>query len=229
MNPKFDLLSIGDSSMDVFITPTESEALCILDDKECLICFSYGDKIPVKNIDFSVGGNAANLAVGAVRLGLKTGLALTLGDDFIGREIVEKLKKEVQELKTAKRQEIALRLQDAKALGDLSENAEYLEAKEAQAFNESKIIELEEVIRNTVLIEKNHKKNIVQIGSTIEVKSKNGQERFVIVGSEEADPLEGKISNESPLGKSFLDHKAGDQIEVQTPGGAVKYEIVKIG
>ena len=94
MNPKFELLSIGDSSMDVFITPTESEALCILDDKECLICFSYGDKIPVKNIDFSVGGNAANLAVGAVRLGLKTGLALTLGDDFTGREIVEKLKKE---------------------------------------------------------------------------------------------------------------------------------------
>lgn len=149
--------------------------------------------------------------------------------EFISEEGLEKLKKEVQELKTAKRQEIAQRLQDAKALGDLSENAEYLEAKEAQAFNESKIIELEEVIRNTVLIEKNHKKNIVQIGSTIEVKSKNGQEKFVIVGSEEADPLEGKISNESPLGKSFLDHKVGDQIEVQTPGGAAKYEIVKIG
>ena len=94
MNPKFELLSIGDSSMDVFITPTESETLCILDDKECLICFSYGDKIPVKNIDFSVGGNAANLAVGAVRLGLTTGLVLTLGDDIVGKQIVEKLKKE---------------------------------------------------------------------------------------------------------------------------------------
>ena len=94
MNGKFDLLSIGDSSMDVFITPTESETLCILNDKECLICFSYGDKIPVKNIDFSVGGNAANLAVGAERLGLKTGLVLTLGDDLVGKQIVEKLQKE---------------------------------------------------------------------------------------------------------------------------------------
>lgn len=98
MNPKFDLLSIGDSSMDVFITPTESETLCILDNKECLICFSYGDKIPVKNIDFSVGGNAANLAVGAVRLGLNAGLVLTLGDDIVGKQIVEKLQKEGVEM-----------------------------------------------------------------------------------------------------------------------------------
>lgn len=93
MSPEseYDLLSIGDSSIDVFITPTESETLCRLDNKECLICFSYGDKIPVKNIDYSVGGNAANLAVGSVRLGLKTGLVLTLGDDSTGKQIVEKL------------------------------------------------------------------------------------------------------------------------------------------
>lgn len=94
----YDLLSIGDSSMDVFITPTESETLCILDDKECLICFSYGDKIPVKNIDFSVGGNAANLAVGTERLGVNTGLVLTLGDDIVGKQIVEKLQKEGVEM-----------------------------------------------------------------------------------------------------------------------------------
>jgi sugar/nucleoside kinase (ribokinase family) len=98
MNENYDLLSIGDSSMDVFITPTESETLCMLDDKECLICFTYGDKIPVKNVDFSVGGNAANLAVGAVRLGLKTGLVLTLGDDITGKEILEKLKNEGVEM-----------------------------------------------------------------------------------------------------------------------------------
>ena len=94
MNEKLDLMSIGDSSMDVFITPTESEALCRLDDRDSLICFSYGDKIPVKDLDYSVGGNAANLAVGSSRMGLKTGLVLTLGDDNIGQQIVEKLKKE---------------------------------------------------------------------------------------------------------------------------------------
>lgn len=94
MNSQFDLLSIGDASMDVFMTPTETEALCQLDDKDCLICFSYGDKIPVKNLEFSVGGNAANNAVGTVRLGVKTTIVLTLGDDSIGSLIVEGLKKE---------------------------------------------------------------------------------------------------------------------------------------
>lgn len=89
-----DLLSIGDASVDVFINPTESDTLCMLDTKECLICFSYGDKIPVKGLDFSVGGNAANNAVGATRLGLRAGLVLTLGDDSIGNQIVGKLKKE---------------------------------------------------------------------------------------------------------------------------------------
>jgi len=98
MNENYDLLSIGDSSMDVFITPTESETLCMLDDKECLICFSYGDKIPVKNLEFSVGGNAANLAVGATRLKLNVGLVLTLGDDIVGKQIVEKLQIEGVEM-----------------------------------------------------------------------------------------------------------------------------------
>ena len=89
-----DLLSIGDASIDVFMTPTESETLCQIDTKECFIAFSYGDKIPVKNLEFSVGGNAANNAVGTTRLGVKTGLVLTLGDDSIGNMIVEKLKAE---------------------------------------------------------------------------------------------------------------------------------------
>ena len=97
MNEGFDLISIGDSSLDVFMTPTESEALCMLDDKDSLICFSYGDKIPVKNLDYSVGGNAANLAVGLVRLGLRTSLVLSLGDDSIGVQIFEKLKKRINE------------------------------------------------------------------------------------------------------------------------------------
>lgn len=89
-----DLLSVGDASIDVFLTPTESETLCRIDTKECFIAFSYGDKIPVKNLEFSVGGNAANNAVGVTRLGLKAGIVLTLGDDNVGNLIVEKLSQE---------------------------------------------------------------------------------------------------------------------------------------
>jgi len=89
-----DLLSIGDASIDVFMTPTESETLCKIDTKECFIAFSYGDKIPVKNLEFSVGGNAANNVVGVRRLGVNSAIVLTLGDDNIGNLIVDKLKKE---------------------------------------------------------------------------------------------------------------------------------------
>jgi sugar/nucleoside kinase (ribokinase family) len=91
---KLDLLSVGDVTMDVFMTPTESEALCHLDDKDALICFSYGEKIPVKTIEQFVGGNAANNAVGTTRLGIRTGLVSTLGGDSIGNQIVEKLERE---------------------------------------------------------------------------------------------------------------------------------------
>ncbi|HLE49001.1 MAG TPA: carbohydrate kinase family protein [Patescibacteria group bacterium] len=89
-----DLLSIGDSSLDAFIFPTESESLCQLNDKECYICFSYGDKIPVKDLEFSVGGNAANNSVGSSRLGVKSAAVLTLGGDEIGNQIVEALAKD---------------------------------------------------------------------------------------------------------------------------------------
>ena len=88
------LLSVGDSSIDHFITPIESDTQCRVDTKECLICFTYGDKIPVTNFDVVVGGNAANNAVGTTRLGVKTGILITLGDDSAGNDIVENLKKE---------------------------------------------------------------------------------------------------------------------------------------
>mgnify|MGYP001578781327 FL=1 len=148
---------------------------------------------------------------------------------YLSPEGIESIKKELQELKTKKRQEIAQRLQEAKELGDLSENAEYFEAKEAQSLNEVQIAELEGLLKNTVIIETPSEENIVRIGSTIEVKSNaNGVERFSIVGSEEAKPQEGKISNESPLGRSFLNQKIGDEVEVKTPGGTMKYKITKI-
>lgn len=94
----FDLLSIGDASIDTFMTPLESETLCSIDKKECLIAFNYGDKIPVKNLEFTVGGNAANNSVGARRLGVNTGIVLTLGDDNVGNMIVDKLRSEEVDL-----------------------------------------------------------------------------------------------------------------------------------
>ena len=89
-----DLLSIGDANLDAFVVPSESESLCDIDTKKCLIAFSYGDKIPVKNLEFAVGGNAANNAVGTKRLGVNSGAILTLGDDSTGTQIIEKLKSE---------------------------------------------------------------------------------------------------------------------------------------
>ncbi|KKR71279.1 MAG: hypothetical protein UU12_C0004G0026 [Candidatus Woesebacteria bacterium GW2011_GWA2_40_7b] len=90
----FDLLSIGDASIDTFFTPLESETLCTIDKKECLIAFKYGDKIPVKNLEFSIGGNAANNSVGTRRLGINTAIVLTLGQDSVGEMIVSRFKEE---------------------------------------------------------------------------------------------------------------------------------------
>lgn len=88
-----DLISIGDASLDVFLDPSSSESLCQLDNKESHICFTYGEKIPVKSLEFSVGGNAANNAVGSKRLGVNAAVVLTLGSDSVGNMILEKLKK----------------------------------------------------------------------------------------------------------------------------------------
>ena len=148
--------------------------------------------------------------------------------EYISAEGLERLKRELEELKTVRRLEIAERLEAAKALGDLSENAEYQEAKEAQSLNEAKIQELEEMLRNIVVIQKPTNASSVQIGSTITVDSSHGNETFTIVGSEEADPTQGRISNESPMGKSFLGCQLGDTVEIKIPGGSETYKIKKI-
>lgn len=147
---------------------------------------------------------------------------------YLSEEGYEQKQKELEELKTHMRREISARIEEAKKLGDLSENSEYMEAKEAQEFNERKIAELEALFRNVVLISKHRKKGIVQIGSAITVKTGGKKMNFTIVGSEEADPMTGKISNVSPIGSAFLNKKPGDAVSVQTPGGIVKYEIVEI-
>ncbi len=147
---------------------------------------------------------------------------------YLSREGIEALKNELNELKTKKRQAIAKRLQEAKDLGDLSENAEYFEAKEAQSFNENRISELVDLLKNAVVIEASNEESSVRIGLTIELKSNYGVEKFSIVGSAEAKPQEGKISNESPLGKILLGRKIGDEVEMKGPNGVTKYKIIKI-
>ena len=146
---------------------------------------------------------------------------------YLSEEGIAQHKLELEELRS-KRQEIAKRLEEAKALGDLSENQEYISAREAQAFNEGKILELEQLLRDAVMIDKNHRSGIVHIGSTVEARANGKSQSFTIVGSEEANPAAGKISNESPLGKAFLGHKADDKIKVETPNGEVVYTIVGV-
>lgn len=148
--------------------------------------------------------------------------------EYLSEKGLEKLKQHLHELKTSKRMDIAARLEHAKSLGDLSENAEYQEAKEEQSLLETEIAKLEETIRDAVLIKKNHRTDAVEIGATVSVRSERGDETFTIVGSEEANPKEGKISNESPLGRAFLGKKNGSTVEVKTPGGTSIYEIVEI-
>lgn len=147
--------------------------------------------------------------------------------NYLSDEGLEKVKKELQELKGAGRKEIAQRLEDAKALGDLSENSEYQEAREAQELLEQKIMELEDTLRDAVLITKGDTDE-VRIGSTVVVSGSSGKESYTIVGSEEARPSENKISNESPLGKAFLGRKAGESVEVRAPMGVIQYIVVEI-
>jgi len=139
------------------------------------------------------------------------------------------LQKELELLKTVERQKVAQRIQTAKELGDLSENAEYSEAKEQQALNENRVAEIEDIIKNSEVIDSSKaRQGKITIGSTITVNNGKQDRVLVIVGSNEADPMSGKISNESPLAISFLGHKVGEQVAVETPKGMIEYEILDV-
>lgn len=146
---------------------------------------------------------------------------------IISEEGYEKLQEELHQLCTTKRREIADRIEKAKELGDLSENAEYSDAKEAQAFNEGRISEITGLTKNLTVV-KNHGKNEIGMGSKVTVETNGQTKEFTIVSFNEADPLSGKISNESPMGFSFLGKKSGEVITVNTPKGEIKYKIIKI-
>ncbi len=150
------------------------------------------------------------------------------GQNYVTKEGLAKLQAELHELKTVKRKELANRIQEAKELGDLSENAEYAEAKNDQSFTEGRIMEIENMFKNVVVISEEQSNGEVRVGSTIKVKSESGERAFTIVGSNEADPVNGRISNESPLGEGFLGKKVGDTVEVTVPKGVVNYKILAI-
>jgi transcription elongation factor GreA len=141
---------------------------------------------------------------------------------------LEKLEKELEFLKKKKRMEISERIRQAASFGDLKENAAYDDAKDAQAFLEGRILELEEAIRSAMIVDEPEKTGKVQIGSNIVVGSSDGEEKFQIVLQEEVNVLEGKISYQSPLGSSFLGKKKGDEVGVETPGGQKIYKIIEV-
>lgn len=151
-------------------------------------------------------------------------------EDYLSREGYEELKKRLETLRRERRIEIAERLEYAKGLGDLSENAEYVEAKEEQMSNEADIAKLESLLARAKIVTGGATAE-VRIGSVVYcTRSANGSqdEQFMIVGREEADPIKGKISNESPLGRAFLGKKKNEKIVVSTPKGSVEYIITNI-
>jgi len=149
-------------------------------------------------------------------------------DQIISKEGYEKLEKELNELVNVKRPEIAARIESAKELGDLSENAEYHEAKDAQAFNEGRVAEISALLKNVTVVDSTAARNEIGMGSRVTAKANGNEKQYVIVSFNEADPLEGKISNESPLGLAFLGKKKGEKVLVNTPKGEIEYEVTRI-
>lgn len=156
---------------------------------------------------------------------------MTKKNVFLTAEGLEKIETELDELKSVKRKEVASRIKVALSFGDISENSEYDEAKNEQAQLEERIAKLEDMLSHAVLIDENEiTTDKVSVGSKVTVKDLeyNEEMEYIIVGSAEADPFEGKISNESPLGGSLIGGKKGEVVKVPVPDGVIEYEIIEI-
>jgi transcription elongation factor GreA len=149
---------------------------------------------------------------------------------FLTRNGYHKLQEELDHLRTVKRQEVAERLHEAMEGGELIEDAEYEAAKNEQAFVEGRIQELEMLLANARVIEEGQKSDVIQVGSkvTIQENGAESQEVYTIVGPAEANPREGLISNESPLGRALIEHRAGDTVRVDAPAGSFTVQVVKV-
>lgn len=150
-------------------------------------------------------------------------------ENYISKEGLEKIKNELEQLKNVERPEIIDRIARCRDLGDLSENAEYHEAREKQSFMEGRIQELEGLIKNAVIIKNKKNTGVVSLGSTVHAICDNGMKvKYMIVGHSEADPANGKISHESPMGRAFIGKTIGDEFELQVPAGVIKCRIEQI-
>lgn len=147
---------------------------------------------------------------------------------YLSKQGLEDLKAEFTKRSSQTRKEIAEKISAAKELGDLSENFEYHEAKEQQGLNESRILQVADMIRDAVIVEESIGGTTLGLGTTFVVEVNGGKKTYSLVGSNESDPLLGKISNESPIGLAFMGHEVGDVIEIKTPGGAMTYKIISI-
>jgi transcription elongation factor GreA len=142
----------------------------------------------------------------------------------------KKLRAELEELKGPARENLSKRLRSAIQQGDLSENADYISAKEEQGFLEGRILELEQILRNVVIIDESAQtRDLVDIGAHVTVQEEEyPPDTYYLVGPKEADPKNGRISYESPIGKALIGHRVGDQVLAETPGGTIKLKIVNI-
>jgi transcription elongation factor GreA len=148
---------------------------------------------------------------------------------YLTQEGMVRLQEELEQLRGPRRREIAQRLRSAIQMGDLSENADYHKAKEDQAFLEGRVLELEHLIRNAVIIEKNPATGAVTLGHRVTIQEGDSPpEEYHLVGAKEADPRNGKISNESPMGRALADRRVGDVVEVEAPSGKLKFKILRI-
>jgi len=148
---------------------------------------------------------------------------------FLTRAGYQKLQEELEYLRTVKRAEVANRLHEAMEGGELIEDAEYEAAKNEQAFVEGRIQELEMLLANARVIDETGKMDIVQVAARVTIQEEGTEpEMYTIVGPAEANPREGKISNESPLGRALMDHRAGDKVKVDAPGGSFTVRILKV-
>ena len=149
--------------------------------------------------------------------------------NYLTKEGLEKLNGELEHLKKVKRREVADRLRTAASFGDLSENFDYAAAREEQEFVERRIRELEDLLMHAKVVESNGNGGAVQVGSQVVLEGKDGESlTFAIAGTREADPLQGKISLESPFGLALLGKKAGESVEIETPNGKVTYKIAQV-
>ncbi|HNT25444.1 MAG TPA: transcription elongation factor GreA [Anaerolineales bacterium] len=149
---------------------------------------------------------------------------------FLTRQGFDKLQEELDYLRSVKRAEVAQRLHEAMEGGELIEDAEYEAAKNEQAFVEGRIQELEILLANARVIEENEKSDVVNVGSTVYIREgDNPEEIYTIVGPAEASPRDGRISNESPLGRALMERRAGDTVKVEAPDGAFSVRVIKVG